>query len=323
VGSADFQSLGPEEVLDAVEAAGLRPTGHCSVLRCLENRVYDVRLEDDTHVVVKFYRPGRWSRAGILDEHRFLLDLREAEIPVCAPLALAGGGTLRETGGIPYAVWPRTGGREPDELGAEPIAILGRLLARIHAVGALRSPTDRPWLDADTGLLDPLEEIEETGLVPPRLAGRQRAAVEALAEEYDRRSQGVPCQRIHGDCHLGNLLRGREGWFFLDFDDFVVGPAVHDVWLLLPGRDAEARRQREALLAAYREFRDFDPRWLGLVEPLRATRFLKIASWIARRWEESAFRSTFPHFGTETWWEREVADLEDQLERIQDEPEAP
>jgi Ser/Thr protein kinase RdoA (MazF antagonist) len=323
VATPRFQSLGPEAALEAVEAAGLRPSGHCAVLRCLENRVYDVRLEDGSHVVVKFYRPGRWSGAALLDEHRFLLDLREAEIPVCAPLALSraaqsaeragSGDTLGEIGGIHFAVWPRTGGREPDELSDEQLAMLGRLLARIHDVGAARGPADRPVLDAERALREPLETLSSAGILPAACAARYRRAVLGLAEAYEARLAGVPLLRIHGDCHLGNLLSGREGFFFLDFDDFVVGPAVHDVWVLVPGRDAEGNRQRGVLLDAYRQLRDFEPRWLGLVEPLRAARFLKISSWIARRWDEPFFRSTFPHFGTELYWERETCELEEQL----------
>jgi len=325
VAQARFEELGPDAALDAVEAAGLRPTGHCAVLRALENRVYDLRLEDGAHVVVKFYRPGRWSRAAVEDEHRFLLDLREAEIPVCAPLALPGAGeggarssSVGERGGILFGVWPRTGGREPEELTDEQLAMLGRLLARIHGVGAGRHPADRPTLDAGTALLDPLDELLHRGLLPAHCEDRYERAVETLADVYDAHGDGVPLLRIHGDCHLGNLLHGRDGWCFLDFDDFVVGPAVHDLWVLAPGRDAEGRRQREALLTGYRQFRDFEPRWLALVEPLRAARFLKLSTWIARRWDEAQFRSTFPHFGTDRYWEDETRELEELLAGVEE-----
>jgi len=325
VAQARFAELGPEAALEAVESAGLRPTGHCAVLRALENRVYDARLEDGTHVVVKFYRPGRWSRAAIEDEHRFLLDLQDAEIPVCAPLALSGAGedggglrTVGQWGSILFGVWPRTGGREPEEPTDEQFAMLGRLLARIHSVGARRRPAERPILDAQTALLDPLDELLDRAVLPAHCENRYAGAVETLAEVYDARSEDIPLLRIHGDCHLGNLLHGRDGWFFLDFDDFVVGPAVHDLWVLAPGRDAEGRRQRDALLSGYRQFRDFEPRGLGLIEPLRAARFLKLSSWIARRWDEPQFRSTFPHFGTPRYWEDETRELEEQVERVAD-----
>lgn len=311
-----FADLAPNAALEAVEAAGLRPTGHCSMLRCLENRVWDLRIEDGSHVVVKFYRPGRWSRAGIEDEHQFLRDLHEAEVPVCAPLALPSGATVGEHGGIFFGVWPRTGGREPDELTDDELAMLGRLLARIHSVGARRVPADRPVLDAETALLAPVDELLDGGWLPDACADRYADAVETLADAYASRAEGVPFLRIHGDCHLGNLLRGRDGWFFLDFDDFASGPAVHDLWVLAPGRDPEAVRQRGVLLDGYRQLRDFEPRWLGLVEPLRAARMLKISSWIARRWSEATFASTFPHFGTDLYWERETRDLEELVAQL-------
>jgi Ser/Thr protein kinase RdoA (MazF antagonist) len=317
----DFLALTPDRVLCAVEAAGLRPTGHCSPLVCLENRVFDVRLEDGRHVVAKFYRPGRWSRDAILDEHRFLADLREAEIPVCAPLVFRGE-TLREDGGIHCALWTRTGGRAPQEFGGEEIAVLGRLLARIHNVGAASAAAHRPVLDARSGVLAPLEALER-GFLPKGIAARYRAAVERVAALYEAWSEGVPLHRIHGDCHAGNLLLGDEGWFFLDFDDFVVGPAVHDVWMLLPGREPEDARQRAGLIEAYRQFRDFDDRWLRLVEPLRAFRFVFYAAWIARRWDDPAFRSAFPHFGTAAYWEGETRDLETQVEGLLREHDVP
>jgi Ser/Thr protein kinase RdoA (MazF antagonist) len=78
------------------------------------------------------------------------------------------------------------------------------------------------------------------------------------------------------------------------------------------------------LVAAYREFRDFDARWLGLVEPLRALRFVHYAAWIGRRFEDPAFPAAFPHFGTAEYWENETRDLEEQLARVERaEPGAP
>lgn len=311
-----FFRLSPAKVLEAVEAGGFRPTGHCSALNALENRVYDVRVDDGQHLVVKFYRPARWAREAILEEHRTLFALREAEIPVCAPLRFADGDSLHEVEAIYYAVWPRTGGRSPDELGDAEVAVLGRLLARIHNVGDALSLEHRPPLDAQTGALEPLELLEGRGFLPPSCAARYRNAVEHIAQLYDEWTCDVPLHPIHADCHFGNLLHGDEGWFFLDFDDMRVGPAVQDVWMLLPGRDAHAARQRSLLVDAYRQFRDFDDRWLRLVEPLRAFRFVFYAAWIARRWQDPAFPDAFPHFGTADYWENETRDLEQQLERI-------
>jgi len=312
-----FFELTPERVLRAVEAVGLAPTGHCTPLVCLENRVYDVRLEDGRHVVVKFYRPGRWSREAVLEEHRYLFDLRDADIPVCAPLRFSDGDSLHAIEGIHYAVWRRAGGRAPDELCDEDVPVLGRLLARIHNVGATREAPHRPRLDSRSAALDSLARLEAGAFLPPASLPRYRAAVERAAALFDAWSDGVPVHRIHGDAHLGNLLRGDDGWFFLDFDDFVVGPAVQDVWMLLPGRDAEAARQRALLVDAYRQFRDFDARWLRLVELLRAFRFVWYAAWIARRWQDPAFPAAFPHFGSAEYWESEIRDLEEQVAMLQ------
>ncbi len=311
-----FFALTPDRVLAAIESGGYLPTGHCTPLTCLENRVYDLRLEDGSHIVAKFYRPERWTRDAILDEHRYLAELREVEIPVCTPLAFPDGETLREVEGIQFAVWSRTGGRSPDELADSQIAILGRMLARIHNVGAAGAAPHRPTLDAATAAHVPLVFLEQGGFLPSTVASRFRACVEQVAERYTNWSAGVPTHRIHGDCHLGNILNGTSGWFFLDFDDFVVGPAVQDIWMMLPGRDSEGVRQRMLLIDAYREFRDFELSWLRLVEPLRAFRFVFYAAWIAKRWGDPAFPSAFPHFGTAEYWEKETRDLEELIGRL-------
>ncbi|MBW2229090.1 MAG: serine/threonine protein kinase [Deltaproteobacteria bacterium] len=311
-----FFRLSPDRVLQAVEAGGLSPSGHCFTLNALENRVYDVRLEDGRHVVAKFYRPGRWSREAILEEHGLLALLAEMEIPVAVPLAFEDGETLHRVEGIHYAVWPRTGGRSPDELDDGQVAVLGRLLARIHSAAQAASIERRPALDSEHFPLAALTLLEERGFLPPSCANRYRAAVEELVAIYDDWSRDVALHPIHGDCHRGNLLLGDAGWLFLDFDDVVIGPAVQDVWMLLPGRDAEAARQRALLVEAYREFRDFDERSLRLIEPLRAFRFVWYAGWIARRWDDPAFPDAFPHFGGDEYWENETRDLEQQVELI-------
>jgi len=311
-----FFRLSPDRVLRAVEASGNAPSGHCFTLNALENRVYDVRLEDGRHVVAKFYRPGRWSRDAILEEHRLLEQLAEMEIPVAAPLRFPNGESLHETLGIYYAIWPRVGGRSPDELDDGQVAVLGRLLARIHRAGEAASIRHRPPLDSEHFPRVALSLLEQRGFLPPACAARYRAAVEELCAIYDAWSEGVEVHAIHGDCHLGNLLRTDAGWLVLDFDDVVVGPAVQDVWMLIPGRDAEAQRQRALLVDAYCEFRDFDARSLRLIEPLRGFRFVWYAGWIARRWDDPAFPDAFPHFGTDAYWENETRDLEEQVERI-------
>ncbi len=310
-----FFKLTPDWVLKAVEAGGFEPTGHILALHCMENRVYDLMLEDRSHIVVKFYRPGRWSREAILEEHELLFDLKEHEIPVCAPLVFEDGESLHEVEEIYYAVWPRTGGRSPDELSEEQIRRLGRLVARIHNIGALKRPKHRRTLDPKTYAYEPLAVLEDKGFVPDRWADRYRAAVDHIAKTYAERSKRVPMHRIHGDCHMGNLLEGKEGFFFLDFDDFLTGPAAQDVWLLVGGRDEEGKAQREMFVEAYNQFREFDPSWLSLVEPLRGLRYIHYAAWVARRWHDPAFPAAFPDYDSEQRWVKETIDLEEQAQR--------
>lgn len=316
-----FLALTPNHVLQAVEEGGYEPSGHVNALHCFENRVHDIRLDDGGHVITKFYRPGRWSREQIQEEHDFLFELRAAEIPVCAPIRFEDGESIHEIEGIYYAVWPRVGGRSPSELTDEQIEILGRLLARIHNVGSSHTE-GRLELNYESYGLNNLEFLLSQNFIPLTWESRFESVVRKICEYYDAISQDVPVHRIHGDCHYGNLLNGREGWFFVDFDDMLIGPAVQDVWLLLPGQDQHTKEQRNLFIDAYRQFRPFEQRWLKLIEPLRALRIIRYAAWIARRWHDPAFPAAFTHFGTEQYWQRETIDLEQQFELIQREADS-
>ncbi|MFZ9595300.1 MAG: serine/threonine protein kinase [Bdellovibrionia bacterium] len=343
-----FFALTPDQVLASVEASGLRCTGRCQALSSYENRVYDVELEPEDskdgslelprspaswslsaknrfHRVVKFYRPGRWSLEQILQEHEFLLDLDAEEIPVVAPIAFSDGQTLHRTseGGIYYAIFPKIGGRAPDELSDEQLHQVGRLIGRIHQVGSKRVASHRVRLDPKSYGLSPLKFLIQGQFIPLEFEKRYQRAVEQICSLSQPWFDQVPVHRIHGDCHLGNLLChpnfGRElggndpGAFFVDFDDLVQGPAVQDLWLLIPGRDAEALAKREVLLQGYEQIRSLDRKSLRLIEPLRALRFIHYSAWIARRWSDPAFPAAFPHFGSHQYWQDEVEDLENQL----------
>ena len=314
--SDNFYKLTPDIVIQCIESSGLEPTGQYMVLNSYENRVFDLTLENGEHIITKFYRPGRWSREQIEAEHRFLADLQDNDIPVCSPIPFADQKTLHEKSGIFYAIWPRTGGRSVDELGEEQIGILGRLLARIHNTGDVGKPSPRLVLDATTYAEIPFQFLKSNDFIPGQFLRRYSQAVAEIIAIYDSMVKNVPFHSIHGDCHLGNLLHGKDGWFFLDFDDFLTGPAVQDVWMLLPGRDSHSRIQRYQLLQAYRQFRNFEDSWLELIEPLRALRYIHYAGWIAKRWDDPAFPAAFPHFGTNDYWEEETRNLEDQLRLI-------
>jgi Ser/Thr protein kinase RdoA (MazF antagonist) len=308
--------LTPERVLDAVEAAGLRSNPVCYPLNSFENRVYEVELETGERVVAKFYRPGRWSEAQILEEHSFLAELDAAEAPVCPMRAFPDGSTLKQIAGIWYCLANRRGGRAPDELDARLAERLGMLVGRLHAVGAERDAGPRRPLDAEHFVRRSVAWLAEHDTIPGPFAERYRDAALEIAELAERAMQGVVTQRIHADLHLGNVLL-RDGQLrVLDFDDMASGPPVQDLWLALPGRDEETARLRESFLAGYERFRLFDRSTLRLIEPLRGLRLVRYAAWLARRWHDPAFRQGWPHFGTGDYWEAETRDLEEQLAAI-------
>src|SRR6267142_1897470 len=283
---ATFFALTPDRVLDAVEVGGLRCTGRCLPLRAFENRVYEVELEDERRLVVKFYRPGRWSRETILDEHAFLADLAAAEVPAVAPIDLGTGGTLSEIEGILYAAFPKVRGRTLDELDAP----------------------NRPRVDPKRYILEPLEVLMASDFIPSGLAPRYRDVAVRIAEAAAKPLAAARVQRIHGDLHWGNITWTPDP-LLVDFDDCLVGPPVQDLWLLARGNSEEARKLREDLLEGYELFREFDRSTLALCEPLRAMRIVYMSGWIARRWSDPSFPPAFPMFRNHNYWNQEYEEL--------------
>ena len=271
---------------------------------------------------MKFYRPGRWTREQILEEHEFLADLRAAEIPAIAPIAFPDGETLKLTpqGGIWYALFPKVGGSAPDELTDDQLRRIGMLLARIHNVGAAKAAPHRIELNPSTYGLQNLEYLL-SNWIPLDFRAKYEAAVRDICSHRRAVVQGASAEGDSSRARrlpLGNLLWNQEGPFFLDFDDMVRAPAAQDVWLLTPGRDQETKYARESLLEGYSEFRAFDRSTLRLIEPLRALRFVHYTAWVARRWEDPAFPAAFPEFGSHHYWADETQDLEEQLRLIRE-----
>ncbi len=329
-----FLSLTPQRVLEAVEASGLRCRPVCYALNSFENRVYEVELEDQSRIVAKFYRPGRWSREQILEEHSFLAELAAEEIPVCPVRPFPDGETVRvvprrpgrrdagEDSEIYYSLAERRGGRAPDELDDAGLERLGSFVGRMHNVAARRPAPSRPRLTADHYVRRALDWMDRHGTVSGAIKRRYFAAAQAIAGLADELMAGVATHRLHGDLHLGNVLFRDGRLRVLDFDDLVTGPAVQDLWLALPGRGPEVYRRREILLAGYERFRSFDRATLALIEPLRGLRLVRYAGWLARRWHDPAFRAGWPHFGTAEYWERETTDLQEQLAAVREAAES-
>jgi Ser/Thr protein kinase RdoA (MazF antagonist) len=315
-----FLNLTPDRVLEAVERAGLATNPICYPLNSFENRVYEVELRAGDRVVAKFYRPGRWSAEQILEEHRFLAELAAEEIPVCTAMPFPDRSTLHRLDNIYYSVAERRGGRAPDELSDDLVLRLGMLTARLHNVGAQRDAPSRWRLGSALWIREPLDWLERHDVVPPSYWPRYRAAALAIADAADRTLQGVPTHRIHGDLHLGNVLLRDGALRVLDFDDMCIGPAVQDLWLALPARDAEAWRQRGIWIKGYEHFRVFDRTTLRLIEPLRGMRIVHYAAWLARRYHDPAFQQAWPEFGSDEYWRNEMRGLEDQVQHLGDGP---
>jgi len=325
-----FYELTPEKILNAIEENGYHCTGRLTALNSMENRVYDIEIEGDYRQtpnncidnfrVVKFYRPGRWSTEQIREEHEFLLDLQQQEISVIAPLLFDDGSTIKTISGssINFTLFPKMGGRAPDELNNEQLEQLGRLLARVHNVGASKACQHRLELGPHNYGCKNLEYLLEYKKIPERYEEIYQDLVDDICEISDPWFDGISYQRIHGDCHLGNIIWRNDEAFLLDFDDMVFGPAVQDIWLLVPGRDTHSLQQRNTLLNAYRQMRDFDIKELKLVEALRALRFIHFSAWIAKRYEDPSFQRMFPDFGTDLYWQTQVLDLQEQLKLIQE-----
>lgn len=316
-----YARLDPQAVLEAVESVGLVGDGRLLALNSYENRVYQVGLEEGAPVVVKFYRPGRWSDAAILEEHAFVAELAEREIPVVPALDVKGR-TLHDVDGYRFTVFPRRGGRAPELGDPATLEWIGRFIGRIHAVGAMRPYAARPELNPQTFGREPFAFLRAGGFIPPELAATWASVVEqaldGVARCYDRAGE-LPLLRLHGDCHGGNVLWTPDGPHFVDFDDSRMGPAVQDLWMLLSGERQEMVGQMADVLAGYEDFCEFHPRQLYLVEALRTLRLIHYSSWLAMRWDDPAFPAAFPWFNTQRYWQDRILELREQV-ALMDEP---
>jgi len=331
-----FEKLTPDCVMDALASVGLDGNGQLMALSSYENRVYQAQLDDGTSVVVKFYRPQRWSEAQILEEHAFSSELMAADIPVVGPRVL-NGRTLHHLGEFAFAVSPRRGGRLPELDSAEVLEWIGRFLARIHTVGAVKPFLHRPalnlhsfgiesraWLLAHDKL--PLD-VQTTWARLSQAALERIAAYPALTGQTQE-VDAIRSLRLHGDCHPGNILwtptdvpvSAGPGPHFVDLDDTRSGPAVQDLWMLLSGERHQRTHQLGCLMDGYEQFREFDRRELALIEPLRTLRLIHYSAWLARRWDDPTFPRHFPWFGSSDYWQGQVQMLEEQLEAMDELP---
>jgi len=318
-----FEALTPSLILEAVSAQGFRPTGALLSLNSYENRVYEIAVEEQPPLVGKFYRPGRWPLAAIVDEHRLMRALDEAEFPLVAPLPLAKPiaqmSTLAVTDDFVYALFPRFCGRGNPDLSNDDRKWLGRMLARLHTISAHVNISHRLTLDPDTYGYDALEFILSQPFLPIDLAQHiETSLLQALVLTeafFEEEMEIIP---VHGDCHLGNILWNSDGPHLLDFDDMLIAPPVQDIWMLFYGDPEEVKRQQDAFFEGYDVFRRFDHRTLILAEPLRTLRMIHYAAWIGKRYGDPAFQSAFPYYRERRYWEEFLLSIKEQISLLQE-----
>ena len=322
--SHPFDALQPDCILDAVESLGFQSDGRLLALNSFENRVYQVGIEGDTPLIAKFYRPQRWTDEAILEEHAFCEELADAELPAVPPLRIDGR-TLHRHADFRFSVFPRRGGRLIEIDNSEHRAWVGRLLGRMHAIGATRPFDHRPVLSAQEFGQEAADFLLEHRIIPAHIETAYASLSRDLLQAINQTLQAVrpTLLRIHGDCHPGNILWTDAGPHFVDFDDARMGPAMQDLWMLLSGERDEQERQLAEVLEGYEQFRLFDPGELALIEPLRTLRLMHYEAWVARRWDDPAFPMAFPWFDSPRHWEEHVLSLREQLALLHEPPLAP
>ncbi|MER0216560.1 MAG: serine/threonine protein kinase [Nitrosomonas sp.] len=309
--------------MNALDSLGYRCDGRLLTLNSYENRVYQVGMEEGLPLIAKFYRPRRWTDEVILEEHAFVQELADREIPV-VPALIVDGKTLHSFEGFRFAVFPRHGGRAPEFEDRNTLEWMGRFLGRIHAIGAIKPFQHRPTLDIASFGDEPLHFLLSNSFIPADLDAAYRSVAEqALAGVrccFERAGSSVRTLRLHGDCYAGNVLWTDSGPHFVDFDDSRMGPAIQDIWMLLSGDRTDIVRQLNDVVAGYEDFYDFDLRELHLIEALRTLRLIHYSAWLAQRWNDLAFKQAFPWFNTQRYWEERILELREQIALMSDSP---
>ncbi len=315
-----YDRLTPDVILDAIESIGFLADGRMFALNSYENRVYQIGIEEGKPLIAKFYRPGRWSNAQILEEHAFTQELADREIPVVPPLTIAGK-SLFEFAGYRFSLSPRRGGRAPELDNPDVLEWMGRFLGRIHAVGAISAFAHRPVIDIAGFGEASRDWLLQHDFIPKDLREAWLSVVnQALTGVRDCYAHAGNVQniRLHGDCHAGNVLYTDEGPHFVDFDDCRSGPAMQDLWMLLSGSREEMTMQLRDVLEGYEEFAHFDRRELHLLEALRTLRLIHYSTWLAQRWDDPAFPLAFPWFNTQRYWQDRILELREQVSAMEE-----
>lgn len=314
-----FSRLTPDLVMDAVESVGFRCDARILELNSYENRVYQIGIEDDEPIIGKFYRQNRWTDEQILEEHQFTTELFDNEVSVVAPIKLSNGRTLAQFGDFRFSLYPRRGGRAPNLDDLNSLEILGRHIGRIHAYGSQADFKFRPRISVESYGTDSRQYLIDNDFIPMELLPAYTSVSEQLLinlEQVFAETTSIKEIRLHGDCHMGNVLWRDNLPHFVDFDDARTGPPIQDLWMMLSGNSEEQSQQLTAILKGYKDFCTFDYSQIRLIEPLRSLRIMYHASWIARRWQDPAFPRAFPFFNTQRYWSDHILELREQWAQL-------
>lgn len=305
----NFYSLDPNLILATAEKNGFAVTGEMTQLNSYENRVFDIRLEDKSSIIAKFYRPGRWNKDTLLDEHNFIKELKSESIEVAGTLLLKNDSSVDQVDHIYYTFFEKVRGRLIQELNLSHYKKMGRWLARLHNVGSLKEARHRSYLGpTNDNKWEQLEKMLTT--VSPEIVNRYEHAAVQIFEELDTRLEDFSFIRLHGDLHRGNILEDAKSEFVIvDFDDMVNGPEVQDFWMLMPNADTDSP-EFKMLIESYSELREFPYEQLELIPLLRGYRIITYALWIMNRWSDPSFPKLFPDYGSYSYWAEETENLE-------------
>ncbi len=313
-----FHALTPDLVINLVEETLALPcTNLFRPLNSYINRVFELELDDGAGIVAKFYRPGRWSGKAIQDEHDFLLELKENEIAVIAPLNHSNGETLGQQDDLFFALFPKCGGRSFDEYNDDQWLEIGRLLSRFHNVGEKEKLNERIIMTPALSTRKYVDFLLDHELISGELKREFTELTNTIIKEIEPLFADQQMIRIHGDCHFSNIIyRPEESFFLIDLDDMAMGPPVQDFWMLLPDYLENSLIEVDLFLEGYQTFRDFDTRSLRLIEPLRAMRYIHYVAWCGYQVVKDGKTPLNSNFGTDHYWQVEIKDLYDQLDRI-------
>ena len=357
-----FSTLDAELILSAAESTGLRSTGRFQQLNSMENRVYAVEIEDASQsrgvgqIIIKFYRPQRWTPDMVVSEHALLRLLAEENIetpkliPILRsefihpaahslrsklrgelPKTFPTSATLGLAGGFMFAVWQKIYGRVPLELEEKELLGIGRTIARMHNLferHVSESEFIRPRFSFDMYVHTPMEHLRASNKVPRQFQHGLFELIETLGRGLEWLPHADKFLPVHGDLHRLNLVQMTDGgqFWFVDFDDCQFGLAMQDVWPLastcginVPPHLEDVSPSSYALgllTEGYREFRALPADWEIFVEPLRTLKMIHYLGWIAGRWADPFFRQTFSFFDDVDYWEKTFFDLSDQHQTL-------